>query len=153
VQVNRGVGAVQRVQTQAGEAQLKGLIEKHLELTGSTRAKAILDTWQESLPRFWQLVPPSEKQTPEASNLLSPVLDGPVTVGGGAPKAPANGQKVPANGRMRTCLRLPDLAAIAGFSCRGRGCRFACGCLIWPRLQVCLRVPDLAAAAGLSAGA
>eukprot|EP00884_Botryococcus_braunii_P009765 jgi/Botrbrau1/18790/Bobra.0386s0105.1 len=96
--VNRGVVTVQRVRTKAGEAQLKGLIEKHLELTGSTRAKAILAKWEEALPLFWQLVPPSEKQTPEATDLLSSTEE-PVAVDGKAPTVAPNGQKVPANGK------------------------------------------------------
>ncbi len=98
LQVNRGVVAVQRVRTKAGEAQLKGLIEKHLELTGSTRAKAILAKWEDALPLFWQLVPPSEKQTPEATDLLPPAAE-PVAVDGKGPQVSPNGQKVATNGK------------------------------------------------------
>ena len=66
--VNGEIVSMQRVSTPAGEAQLKTLIEEHVEKTGSPKGQAILDSWAESLPKFWQLVPPSEANTPEASN-------------------------------------------------------------------------------------
>jgi glutamate synthase (ferredoxin) len=52
--------------TPAGEAQLKSLIQAHADKTGSKRAQALLADWAAALPRFWQLVPPSEANTPEA---------------------------------------------------------------------------------------
>ena len=66
-QVNTEIVATQRVITKAGEAQLKGLISAHHERTGSAKAKAILDSWDTSLPKFWQLVPPAEKNTAEVN--------------------------------------------------------------------------------------
>ena len=45
------------VAAQAWEAQLRGLIERHLEETGSARADAILRHWNEELPNFRQIVP------------------------------------------------------------------------------------------------
>lgn len=36
------------------------------EKTGSTKGAAILNEWDKYLPLFWQLVPPSEEDTPEA---------------------------------------------------------------------------------------
>lgn len=56
--VNLEIVKAQRVSTTEGEAIVKGLIEKHVELTGSPKAKQVLANWEESLPRFWQLVPP-----------------------------------------------------------------------------------------------
>jgi glutamate synthase (ferredoxin) len=50
----------------AGEQQLKQLITDHAAKTGSPWATEILAKWSEFLPRFWQLVPPSEADTPEA---------------------------------------------------------------------------------------
>jgi glutamate synthase (NADPH/NADH) large chain len=41
---------------------LKGLIEKHLQYTDSSRAKAILDNWDEYLPRFIQVMPTDYKR-------------------------------------------------------------------------------------------
>ena len=67
VRVNPEIVKVQRVITPAGEAQLKALIEAHLAHTGSPKAEKILANWGEYLPKFWQVVPPSEADTPEAN--------------------------------------------------------------------------------------
>jgi len=64
--VNPEIVQVQRVLTQAGEQQLKSLIEAHAERTGSEKAKRILTDWQAYIPKFWQVVPPSEAGSPEA---------------------------------------------------------------------------------------
>lgn len=65
--VNGEIVAVQRVSTKAGEAQLKGLIEAHVSRTGSAKGKALLSDWSNAVQKFWQVVPPSEANTPEAS--------------------------------------------------------------------------------------
>jgi len=65
--VNPEIVKIQRIITEAGEAQLKSLIQAHFERTGSSRAKEVLAAWSEYLPKFWQVVPPSEADTPEAS--------------------------------------------------------------------------------------
>ncbi|MCY7332129.1 MAG: glutamate synthase large subunit [Pseudanabaena sp. CAN_BIN31] len=59
---------VQKVGTIAGENQLKELIQFSYEQTGSSRAKEILDNWSSYLPKFWQVVPPSEQNSPEATD-------------------------------------------------------------------------------------
>ena len=59
---------IQRVQSPAGEAQLKGLVQAHVDATGSSKGSALLQDWSNQLPKFWQLVPPSEAGTPEASS-------------------------------------------------------------------------------------
>ncbi|BAY76134.1 ferredoxin-dependent glutamate synthase GltB [Nostoc linckia NIES-25] len=64
--VNPEVFKKQRVITQAGAKQLQELIKTHAERTGSPKAKKILQNWQEFLPKFWQLVPLSEADSPEA---------------------------------------------------------------------------------------
>jgi glutamate synthase (ferredoxin) len=78
--VNPEIVKVQRVLTAAGEAQLKGMVEAHATRTGSQRAAHILTNWADYLPKFWQVVPPSEAETPLASpdavaedKVLSPV--------------------------------------------------------------------------------
>ena len=68
--VNGEIVAMQRVGTAQGEAQLKGLIEEHVAKTGSPKGKAVLAAWAEYLPKFWQLVPPSEANTPEATDAV-----------------------------------------------------------------------------------
>ncbi|MEB3357861.1 MAG: glutamate synthase-related protein [Synechococcales bacterium] len=69
--VNPEIVKIQRVTAPSGEVQLKSLIQAHFERTGSKRAKQILDAWAEYLPRFWQVVPPSEADTPEVSAEVS----------------------------------------------------------------------------------
>jgi glutamate synthase domain-containing protein 3 len=48
---------------------LEALIRRHLEVTGSVRAKRILDRWQRYLPRFWKVAPKA-----------APTEEGPQTV-------------------------------------------------------------------------
>ena len=61
--VNPEIVTVQRVISSAGETQLRSLIEAHGEKTGSAKATAILADWSNALLKFWQVVPPSEKNT------------------------------------------------------------------------------------------
>lgn len=65
---------VQRVPRGAGEAQLLGLIQAHYRKTDSDLACRILEDWESYLPRFWQVVPPSEKDSPLArsESVLTP---------------------------------------------------------------------------------
>ncbi|CAJ1914664.1 unnamed protein product [Sphenostylis stenocarpa] len=65
--VNREIVKIQRVSAPVGQMQLKSLIEAHVEKTGSTKGAAILKEWDKYLSLFWQLVPPSEEDTPEAN--------------------------------------------------------------------------------------
>ncbi|MBD2740682.1 glutamate synthase-related protein [Coleofasciculus sp. FACHB-1120] len=70
--VNPEIVKLQRVRTPAGEQQLKELIELHAERAGSQKAKDILANWAESLAKFWQVVPPSEADSPEANPEATP---------------------------------------------------------------------------------
>jgi glutamate synthase (ferredoxin) len=65
--VNPEIVKVQRVIAPAGEQQLKELLQAHADRTGSPKAKTVLANWAEYLPKFWQAVPPSEKDAPEAN--------------------------------------------------------------------------------------
>merc|ERR1712174_91477 len=58
--VNGEIVSVQRISTTAGEAQLKQMIERHFEKTGSERADEILSDWENEVGKFWQVYPPSE---------------------------------------------------------------------------------------------
>ena len=71
--VNPEIVNVQRVITAAGAQQLKEMISAHAERTGSTKATRILADWGNYLPKFWQVVPPSEAERPET-------IDSPETV-------------------------------------------------------------------------
>ena len=43
-------------------ADLKGMVERHAELTGSQRARGILDSWDESLKKFIKVLPKDYKR-------------------------------------------------------------------------------------------
>jgi len=58
-----------------GAAQLKELIEAHVEATGSQKGAAILADWDNYLPKFWQVYPSSEKDAPEVSGVAAAVED------------------------------------------------------------------------------
>eukprot|EP00210_Caulerpa_lentillifera_P005313 g5076.t1 len=67
--VNSEIVDMQRLRTPAAEKQLRELIKQHQKLTNSSKAGRILVNWREEVKKFWQLVPPSEKSTPEANPL------------------------------------------------------------------------------------
>ncbi|MEA5582302.1 glutamate synthase-related protein [Nodularia harveyana UHCC-0300] len=66
--INPEIVKIQRVVTDAGAKQLQELIKTHGDRTGSPKAKMILQNWSEYLPKFWQVVPPSEADSPEANS-------------------------------------------------------------------------------------
>ncbi|PZD74978.1 Ferredoxin-dependent glutamate synthase 2 [Acaryochloris thomasi RCC1774] len=73
--VNPEIVQLQRVVTEAGEQQLRTLIQAHVEHTGSAKGAAVLRQWPDCLPQFWQVVPPSEAERPEvtaAEKVLTP---------------------------------------------------------------------------------
>jgi glutamate synthase (NADPH/NADH) large chain len=53
---------LETVEAEADIAELKELIGKHANLTGSTVAAGILDTWAESLPAFVKVMPRDYKR-------------------------------------------------------------------------------------------
>jgi glutamate synthase (ferredoxin) len=61
--VNGEIVKYQRLATTEGETQLKHMIERHYQLTGSERAESILDNWDDEKDKFWQVYPPSEAGT------------------------------------------------------------------------------------------
>jgi len=66
--VNGEIVKMQRIITPEGEAQLKHMIERHFELTGSEKADEILGNWDEEKGKFWQIYPPSESKTAVVSD-------------------------------------------------------------------------------------
>jgi len=66
--VNPEIVKIQRISSKIGEQQLKELITAHVEKTGSKKGKLILENWGEYLPKFWQVVPPSEANSPEVTD-------------------------------------------------------------------------------------
>ena len=69
--VNHAIVKVQRVVSDVGRQQLYDLIKTHADRTGSPKAQEIIANWAEYLPKFWQLVPPSEAESPEAKTCLN----------------------------------------------------------------------------------
>ncbi|KAG6430984.1 hypothetical protein SASPL_109059 [Salvia splendens] len=78
--VNKEIVKIQRVVAPVGQMQLKSLIEAHVEKTGSGKGSQILKEWDKYLPLFWQLVPPSEEDTPEACAEFDQTTAGSVTL-------------------------------------------------------------------------
>ena len=65
--INTEIVKPQRVITREGENQLLNLIKLYHYNTNSLKAAQILNQWNYFLPMFWQLVPPSEIETPLAN--------------------------------------------------------------------------------------
>jgi glutamate synthase (ferredoxin) len=63
--VNMEIVKTQRIQSKAGEAQLKSILTDYLEATGSAKAKQILENWSANVGKFHQVVPPAEANVPE----------------------------------------------------------------------------------------
>ncbi|HEY1464012.1 MAG TPA: glutamate synthase subunit alpha, partial [Terriglobales bacterium] len=55
---------------------IKGLVMKHHALTGSRRAKSILDNWSEALPRFIKIYPHEFKRVLGVSRVQQPYIPG-----------------------------------------------------------------------------
>lgn len=55
-----------RVESAEESAELKSLIERHGELTGSTRAAEVLAAWDETLPKFIKVLPKDYKRVLQA---------------------------------------------------------------------------------------
>jgi glutamate synthase (ferredoxin) len=81
--LNLEIVKVQKVTTVAGEAQLKLMIERHYELTGSERADEILGNWEVEKEKFFQIYPPSEGQSPLVRD--DSILEDPLRVSASAP--------------------------------------------------------------------
>ena len=61
--VNNEIVKIKRISTSENEAQLKAMIDRHYQLTGSEKADEILNNWDDAKDKFWQVYPPSEVQT------------------------------------------------------------------------------------------
>ena len=72
--VNPEIVKIQRVESEAGAKQLQEMIQQHVAKTGSAKGKAILQDWDNYLGQFWQVVPPSEADSPEAGATESKTL-------------------------------------------------------------------------------
>ncbi|MFM8807483.1 MAG: glutamate synthase subunit alpha, partial [Chthoniobacterales bacterium] len=53
---------LERLSDAAEIAEVKAMVERHAEATGSTRAREVLDTWDKSLPKFIKVLPKDYKR-------------------------------------------------------------------------------------------
>ncbi|MBE9100625.1 glutamate synthase large subunit [filamentous cyanobacterium LEGE 07170] len=72
--INPEIVSIQRIISSEGEQQLKELIKAHVAHTQSTKGQQILDNWDAYLPKFWQVVPPSESENPAVIAVPEKVL-------------------------------------------------------------------------------
>jgi glutamate synthase domain-containing protein 3 len=54
---NKDMVGLEAVESEEDEALLRGMIQDHLEWTGSGSAKRVLDEWEDLLPRFVKVMP------------------------------------------------------------------------------------------------
>eukprot|EP00566_Odontella_aurita_P001825 CAMPEP_0113589992 /NCGR_PEP_ID=MMETSP0015_2-20120614/36410_1 /TAXON_ID=2838 /ORGANISM="Odontella" /LENGTH=1708 /DNA_ID=CAMNT_0000496101 /DNA_START=214 /DNA_END=5340 /DNA_ORIENTATION=- /assembly_acc=CAM_ASM_000160 len=81
--LNKEIVKMHRVTSIAGQAQLKHMVERHYELTGSERAEDILNNWEDEVGNFFQVYPPSEKANPVVKG--ADILEEPLRVSASAP--------------------------------------------------------------------
>nr|YP_009502199.1 ferredoxin-dependent glutamate synthase [Porolithon onkodes]ASB29800.1 ferredoxin-dependent glutamate synthase [Porolithon onkodes] len=62
--VNQDIVKVKKITTREGEKQLFDLVNSLQKETGSMKATQIINSWENYLPMFWQIVPPSEMKNP-----------------------------------------------------------------------------------------
>lgn len=69
--LNAAIVKNERIETELDEELLRTMIERHVQLTGSLKAQAILDNWTLSLSRFWKVAPYAveEVETPQMQDL------------------------------------------------------------------------------------
>ena len=65
---NQQLVSLRRVERPEDAAELKALLEHHLERTASPRARGILDDWENQLPIFWRVAPVEQVAALEAAN-------------------------------------------------------------------------------------
>jgi glutamate synthase domain-containing protein 3 len=61
-QVNAQMVAIERLEDPEEIARVRGMIERHAALTGSARARYVLENWERLLPRFVAVVPKDFKR-------------------------------------------------------------------------------------------
>ena len=60
--VNTSMVGLEKLESPAEIAEVRALIEKHLDYTKSARAKQILDGWKDYLPKFVKVLPKDYKR-------------------------------------------------------------------------------------------
>ena len=60
--LNGGMVGLERVRDDLDEKLLRTMVERHLALTGSPRARALLGAWPQAFPLFWKVAPHPERK-------------------------------------------------------------------------------------------
>jgi glutamate synthase (ferredoxin) len=60
--VNGQMVGVEKLESEKEIAEVRSMIEKHLTYTGSTRARQVLDAWDQMVPRFVKIMPKDYKR-------------------------------------------------------------------------------------------
>ncbi len=60
--LNKEMVLMEKVEYKADKVELKNMLEKHVKYTGSTKAKAILDDFENYLPKFKKIIPSDYKK-------------------------------------------------------------------------------------------
>jgi len=60
--INKGSVDLDRVETDADEVELKGMIENYIKYTSSKEAKVILDNWKDNKEKFIKVMPVDYKR-------------------------------------------------------------------------------------------
>ena len=102
--VNKEIVKMQRVSTEEGEGQLKSMIERHFEKTGSERAAEILKNWDQEVDKFWQIYPPSEADSP----VVKKALISEVVINGNGAEVNGKEPVVNGNAEVRVSASAPD---------------------------------------------
>jgi glutamate synthase (ferredoxin) len=63
---NKAMVALEKLEDPAEIEELRELIERHVEYTGSERGKAVLDDWKNVLPKFVKVIPHDYKRVLQA---------------------------------------------------------------------------------------
>jgi len=53
---------IEKLESPKEIAEVRALIERHLDYTGSTRARAVLDNWAATVPKFVKIMPKDYKR-------------------------------------------------------------------------------------------
>ena len=54
---NRDLVELEKLEDAAEQDEVKAIVERHLEFTGSPLAKRLLDTWEDTVQRFTKVIP------------------------------------------------------------------------------------------------
>ncbi len=62
VRVNKQMVGIEALEDEAEIARVRSMIERHLQYTGSARARQVLEHWEESVAKFVRIMPKDFKR-------------------------------------------------------------------------------------------